>query len=151
MKTSKLGKDIIKEFESFRSTPYKCSAGKITIGWGHVILPGEKISVPITKGKGEELLSQDLEQVEKCIEKNITVPLTQQETDALSSLIFNIGISAFRGSTLRWKLNQGLRKEAAEEFLRWNKYTDPEDRKLKVAEGLDQRRKKERELFLRKD
>lgn len=151
MKTSKLGKDIIKEFESFRAMSYKCSAGKMTIGWGHVILPGEKIPVPITKEKGEELLSKDLEQVEKCIEKNITVPLSQHEFDALASLTFNIGVSAFRGSTLRWKLNQGLRKEAAEEFLRWNKFTDPEDGKLKVAEGLDRRRKKERELFLNKD
>lgn len=150
MKTSKLGIDLIKEFESFSPVPYICSAGKVTIGFGHRISSEENFPDFITREQGEDLLRKDLEPIEWCVEKYTKVPLNQFEWDALVVLTFNIGIFAFKGSTLRWKLNQGLRKEAAEEFLRWNKFADPADGKLKVSNGLDRRRKKERELFLRR-
>jgi lysozyme len=51
------------------------------------------------------------------------VPLTQNQFDALVSLVFNIGGGAFRKSTLLKKLNAGDIQGAADQFLVWNKGT----------------------------
>ena len=41
-KTGKAGIEMIKAFEGFRGTPYKCSAGVPTIGYGATFYPGGK-------------------------------------------------------------------------------------------------------------
>ena len=37
MNISQKGIELIKKFEGFSNTPYRCPAGKMTIGYGHVI------------------------------------------------------------------------------------------------------------------
>ena len=52
--------DLIKHFEGLRLTPYLCSAGVPTIGYGSTFYEdGRKVSLqdpPITKERAEELL-----------------------------------------------------------------------------------------------
>ncbi|ECD2012167.1 lysozyme, partial [Salmonella enterica subsp. enterica serovar Give] len=50
-----------------------------------------------------------------------TVPLNQNQYDALCSLIFNIGASAFTGSSVRRYLNAGNYTAAADAFLKWSR------------------------------
>jgi len=65
----------------------------------------------------------------------VTVPLHQREYDALVSLAYNIGPTAFCGSTLVKKLNAGDYQGACSEILRWRHYqgkdcSKPENQRL---------------------
>lgn len=76
------------------------------------------------------------------------INLTQSMTDALASFIFNVGSTAFKNSTLLLILNAKNWREAADQFLRWNKVRDPESGKMIVLPGLTRRHAEERALFL---
>ncbi len=75
---------------------------------------------------------------------SVTVPLNQNQFDALVSLTYNIGSGAFNNSTLLKKLNKGDYQGAADQFLVWNKAGG------KVMKGLVRRREAEQALFLKK-
>jgi GH24 family phage-related lysozyme (muramidase) len=132
--------DMLKEFEGFRSYPYTCPGGSLTIGYGNTIKPGEYTS--ITKEQAEALLRKTVSSFEAAVKKMVTVPLSQNQYDALVSLAYNIGAGALRKSTLIKKLNTGDYKGAADEFLRFVKANG------KTMEGLVKRRERERNLFL---
>jgi lysozyme len=104
MKTSQDGINLIKQHESLQLKPYLCPAKEWTIGYGHVIKDGEHFK-EITIEQAEELLRQDLVIAENCINSSLKAPITQNEFDALVSLSFNIGITAFRKSTLLALIN----------------------------------------------
>ena len=139
-KTSQRGIDLIKEFEGFRAKAYFCPANVLTIGYGHTSTckPGQVISTT----KGEELLKEDLVRFENAVNVLVKVPLTQGQFDALVSFAFNVGVGAFKGSTLLRLLNEGKYASAVRQFKRW---VHGGGRKLP---GLVRRRKAERELFL---
>lgn len=140
-KTSKRGIDALKISEGFRATPYKCSAGKPTIAYGHLILPKEKFT-KVTRKEGEEILKKDVSWAEDAVEKYIAVPLNQNQYDALVNFTYNVGATALKNSTLRKELEAGDYYDAANELLRWNKAGG------KVVKGLTDRRIREREIFL---
>ena len=105
--------------------------------------------VNISKGAGRgfgDVTNGELDRYVADVNRLVTVPLNQNEFDALVSLVFNIGGTAFRKSTLRAKLNAGDRKGAADAFLSWNKIT--KGGKKVALEGLTSRRKAERLQFL---
>ena len=130
------------------------SKGHCTIGVGHLVhkgvcngvIPSEK---PYLKGislkKAKELLITDLKIAESAINGSITVPLTQNQYDALVSFVFNVGVTAFKYSTLKKYINAKQYKKASDEFLKWNKMTDNGVKK-EVA-GLTNRRISEKALF----
>lgn len=138
--TSQKGIDLIKEFEGFRDTAYFCPANVLTIGYGHTktCKPGQVISTT----EGEKLLRQDVRRFENAVNVLAKVPLNQSQFDALVSFAFNVGVGAFKKSTLLRLLNQGKYDLAANEFKRW---VNGGGRKLP---GLVRRRKAERALFL---
>jgi GH24 family phage-related lysozyme (muramidase) len=134
--------DHIKKWEGLRLNAYlPTPQDKWTIGYGHTKTVHR--GMVITEARAEELLRGDIAWVEAAIEKWVKVPLTQNQYDALGGLIYNIVEGAFMRSTLLKKLNTKDYQGAADEFLRWNK------QKGKVLQGLVNRRKDERELFLR--
>lgn len=89
----------------------------------------------------QDLLRQDLREHEAHVRKAVAVPITQEQFDALVSLDFNIGGSAFSSSTLVRKLNAGDCWGAGAEFSRWDRAGG------KVLPGLVKRRAWERALF----
>lgn len=120
MRISQKGVDLIKHYEGFRSTPYYCSAGKLTIGYGHVILAHELETLKkVTKEEAEKILKKDVFQAEVGVARLVRVPLKQHQYDALVSFVFNLGAMRLEGSTLLVRVNQGYHDEAAEEFKRW--------------------------------
>lgn len=134
--------DKIKEHEGLRLQAYLPTPNDVwTIGYGHT--GSAHKGMVITEERAEALLRQDIAWVEDAINKNVVVPLTQNQYDALASLVYNIGAGAFAKSTLLRMLNMGDYAGAAEQFLRWNK------QKGKVLNGLTRRRQEERELFLK--
>ncbi len=88
-------------------------------------------------------LAQDLKKFESAVNTAVKVPINQNQFDALVSLTYNIGIGAFKDSTLLKKLNVKDYKGAAEQFPRWNRGGG------RVLNGLVKRRKIEMELFLK--
>ena len=138
-KTSPKGIDLIKEFEGFRARAYLCPANVLTIGYGHTktCKPGQVVST----AKGEELLIKDLKRFENAVNVLVKVPLNQNQFDALVSFAFNVGVGAFKASTLLRLLNQGNYKLATNEFKRW---VHGGGRKLP---GLIRRRQAEANLF----
>ena len=142
MKTSRTAITLMEELEGFRSTLYKDAGGKATVGFGHLVKPGESFT-RITFKEGEDLLARDLQAVENAINSLVAVPLTQNQFDALASLVFNIGSGNFAKSTLLKRLNVRKYSEAAEQFTRWVMVNG------KPLPGLVRRRKIERALFLK--
>ena len=111
-----------------------------TIGVGHTgseVVPG----MVITDERAMEYLRHDIEVAERCINNSVRGTITQNQFDALCSLVFNIGCGNFGKSTLLRRLNQGDDDAAAEQFLAWNKAAG------KVMAGLTRRREAEQELF----
>ena len=145
MKTSNDGIELIKKFEGLELESYPDIAGIWTIGYGQTG-PNIGPKQTITEAEAEALLIADLTKRERKLLRLISVPLTQNQFDALMSLAYNIGIDAFKGSTVRKRLNNGDYKGAADAILWWNKATI--EGKLQVVAGLVRRRDAERMLFL---
>lgn len=144
MQISENGINKLKVEEGELLTGYKDSRGIPTVGVGHTgVVDGKPVAVGmvITKDKSSELLRSDLAWVEKSIATNVKAPLTQNQYDALCSLIFNIGPTAFANSTVLKRLNAGDYKGAADAFLMWKKAGND----LNI---LLPRRQRERALFL---
>lgn len=145
---------LLKTFEQgphggFAPEPYRCPAGYLTIGWGHVIKPGEAFPKPISAEQADALLEQDVAPAANWLSANIPVRLTQSMFDALTCFVFNIGAGAFAGSTLYSRLRAGLYAAAADQFLVWDKARNPKTGKKEPLAGLTRRRHAERGLFLK--
>ncbi len=146
MRLSSYGLALLKELEGCVLQAYKDEAGVWTIGYGHT---GKEVikGLRVTSQQAEDLLIKDLSVFERGVENAIAKPLTQDQFDALTLFAFNVGLGALLGSTLRKKIIAGS-KDAADEFLKWNKITV--DGKKMESRVLTLRRQKERDLFLGK-
>ena len=97
------GLDLIKQFEGCELTSYVCPSGVYTIGYGHTgdVLPGQTI----TQAEADKLLKDDVKRFEVGVNNYTNVPLNQSQYDALVSFTFNVGLGAYRDSTLLRLLN----------------------------------------------
>ena len=141
---SEKGMGLLEQFEGLRLEAYLDSAGIYTIGYGTIKYPdGNKVKKgdKTTKAQAKGYKLHDLKEFETTVNTSVTVPLSQNQYDALVSLSYNIGSGAFKNSTLLKKLNSGDYKGAAEQFLVW---INSGGRKVK---GLENRRKSEMKLF----
>ena len=144
---SKTGIDLISSFEGIRLNSYDDGVGVWTIGIGTTVYPN---GVKVKKGdkcileQAKEYFAHDLKSFEKTVNDSVKAPLSQNQFDALISIAYNIGSTAFKNSTLLKKLNAKDYAGAADQFLRWNKGGG------KVLKGLVRRREAERALFLKK-
>lgn len=151
MKLGDKGLNLLKKWErgpkgGFSPVIYPCSAGKNTIGYGHVITPDDKIIPPITEKQADDLLKQDIKVAENAVNLLVKIPLTQNEFDALVCFVFNVGVGAFQKSTLLLFLNNNLMDKIPNQLKQWNKITVNGIKK--VSNGLVNRRQEEVKLFL---
>ena len=152
MKIGPAGIALIREFEGCKLAAYRDGGGVLTIGWGHTgadVVEG----MTITQERADELLLLDLSDAVHGVNALVTVPLTQNEFDALVSFAFNVGTDidadtkaeGLGDSTLLRKLNSGDRAGAAAEFPKWNKDNG------RIVDGLTRRRLAEQSLFEKVD
>jgi lysozyme len=154
MKVGQSGKNLFKEWEGLVTHVYLDSGGEPTIGIGHLLTRSERTSGKIiiqeqavsyqnglTEQQCWELLDQDLDGAEKAVNEAVTVPLNQNQFDALVSFVFNVGTGAFRGSTLLKLLNQAQYNQVPAQLRRWVRDNG------KVVQGLVNRREKEIALW----
>ena len=88
-------KERIKSNEGFSSKPYKDQLGYLTIGYGHLILPNEKILLKkkIHKKDLEEIFEKDFKKALSNF-NNTFKPFTlnEKESELLIEMIFQLGI-----------------------------------------------------------
>lgn len=140
MRIGPAGIALIQSYEQCRLKAYMPTPNDVpTIGWGTT--SDVQMGDTCTQEEADAWFLEDLEWVQDCLDSYIHIPITQHETDALASLVFNIGCEAFKKSTLLRMLNASEFNKAADQFLRWNRQGD------KVLAGLTRRREEERKLF----
>lgn len=136
---SREGLELIKKYEGLRLEAYKCPAGVWTIGYGHT--KGVMSGMKITKEEAEEFLKQDVAIVELQI-VNTVGKLAACKIDALVSFAYNVGVAAFRRSTLCRKVKANSDDASIRaEFARWVYAGN------KKLQGLVKRRAEEAEMY----
>ena len=145
---SDAGLAALQAYEGFSATAYvddKAGTPEVeySIGFGHQIRQGEEalLSATLDQSQGVEILAGDVAWAERAVSAAVSAPLTQAQFDALVSLCYNIGESAFRKSTLVRLLNALDYAGAAAQFDRWNKTGGA------VSTALTRRRASERAMF----
>lgn len=137
--------ELIKRWEGCVLTSYPdpaTGAEPYTIGYG-ATGPGIVKGVRWTKEQADRRLEADIAIFTNGVKSALKSPATQKELGAMTSLAFNVGLNAFKNSTLVKMFNAGApREQVADQFLRWNKANG------KVMKGLSNRRADERKVFL---
>ena len=132
---------VIKHFEGYSPIIYKDAAGYPTIGFGHLIKPGEKIEEPLLGNAAERLLQEDIAPKAAAVNQYVRVPLFQGQYDSLISWTYNLGEGALKSSTMLKKINAARHDEVPTQIKRWNKAGG------KVLKGLERRREAEAALY----
>lgn len=135
------GLQRITAYEGTRNVAYLDSVGVPTICTGST--RAVRIGQVAKPGECAERLREDSTYAGKALGRLVLVPVTQGQYDALVSLTFNIGGTAFGQSTLLRRLNSGDCYGTAREFDRWV-YAGG-----KRLAGLVKRRQDERKHFER--
>jgi len=143
MQISEEGKNLIKKFEGCELEAYKCAAGVWTIGYGHIKTAVE--GMKIDQATANELFDEEMGEYETYVNTAVTVPLSQNQFDALVSWVFNLGNGNLNASTMLKVINSGDHAGVPAQIKRWNKAGG------KVLDGLIRRREAEALLYEGKD
>jgi lysozyme len=130
---------IVRSAEGLRLSPYRCPAGLWTVGYGRRCNEGFP---RINEAEADAFLLADLQRVDWMLGD---LPLSVCQRAAVLSLVFNIGVSAFRVSTMRKKIMAKDYEAAGREFLRWVHHR--QGSAMVVSNGLAARRERERFIF----
>jgi len=134
---------MVAGYEKYVPTVYMPTPQDVpTVGYGTTVNPDTGKPIRMTDRRIDEAtakrwLMKDVAKTESKMRQCVRVPVTQGEWDAYVSLTYNIGVSAFCGSTLVRKLNAGDYADACKQILRWDK------QKGRVLRGLTKRRQQE--------
>lgn len=135
-------------WEGFSATPYRgLDYQNETIGYGHVMVEGEKFPypIPLSKENGIKLLKSDMQIAIDGVNKYTEgYMLKQNQKDALYDFAYNCGVTALAGSDLLEQAiaecqNNGYVKG---DFTAWS-YCDG-----KISQGLYNRRFAEYKMFV---
>jgi lysozyme len=139
---------MLQEFEGLKLKAYQDSAGIWTIGIGTIRYPdGSKVAMGdhCTELQANEFARYDGGKMAAKLNKLLEgVNVTQNQYDALLSLMYNIGDMALSKSTLLKRVKDGGDIRSA--FLMWNKAKV--NGELVPVKGLTNRRNKEADLYL---
>lgn len=139
-------KQITEPSEGKRLWVYRDCVGVPTIGFGHTKtagLPDPVVIRRITDAQADQILADDLAVFEKGVEAELkNCAVLQREFDAFVDLAFNIGLGAFKSSSVLRLYRAGRKFDAAQGLLAWNKAGG------KVMPGLVKRRESERQWFI---
>jgi len=127
------GLTLLKQFEGFRGDPYKDAGGVLTVGYG--------TTFPLDEVEASMLLGSRVGIMEAAVRELVTVPLSENQWAALTSLVYNIGQTAFRDSTLLERINAQDWTAVPTEWRRWVKAGK------KTLPGLVARREDELKLW----
>lgn len=127
--------------EGCKLIAYQDPVGIWTVAYGHT---GSDVfeGLVISQDYADKLLTQDVKRVVDHVNSVVSVPISQNQFDALVDFTFNLGAGRLNNSTLLKKLNTGDYIGASKEFDKWI-FAGGE-----VLAGLVKRRGAEKSLFL---
>lgn len=143
-------------FEGFRSRPYRCPSGVLTIGYGHT--DGVKLSDRVTVDIALELLWSDFLSSQSLLLKSFDLMncMNKNQINALTDFVFNLGVGTLqRSSAAPYLKNYHSVSSSTRNtydstivscLLKYNKYR--KNGKLVVSDGLTKRRAWEVSLYL---
>lgn len=140
--------ELIKGFEGFRPSVYKCEAGRETIGYGFtdkaLVARGQ-----MSEGESSAELLRLCEGITLKLRAELGKgnTLTASEESAIVSFIYNVGWCNFKTSTLCRLLKEGKRGAVIGVELRKWVYVTKGGKKVK-SRGLSSRRQKEAICFM---
>lgn len=148
-KVSERGIALMHEFEGCRLTAYPDPGSKdekpVTIGWGSTSdMNGRPITLGTvwTQEQADERFCVDVNKFAEGVEAALgDAPTSQSQFDAMVSLAYNIGLGAFKRSTVLRKHKAGDFKGAAAAFAMWNRNDG------RIMRGLTRRRLAESDLY----
>ena len=123
MQISNQGLQKIIQREGVILHAYQDSVGVWTIGTGHTSAAGLPHVTPgmvITKEQNDEILRNDLSPIEQQFTQYVTVPVTQNQYDAIISIVFNVGPKFWHSNCIQL-LNAGNVQGAANAIMQWSK------------------------------
>lgn len=135
---------LIKKWEGCKLTAYLDGGGVWTIGYGTTFYPdGTRVKEgdTCTQEQADAWLQGHANDLVFELLNEVKVTLNANQIKALVCFIYNIGMGAFKKSTMLRLINDGKVLEAAEQFIRWNKDNGV------VVPGLTNRRLDEKKLF----
>lgn len=141
------GMHLITEEEGFVAHVTPDSQGYPSIGYGHLLAPGESFPDGITREQALALKRRDLVRFEAAVRK-VSRPITQRQYDALVSLAYNIGVAGFARSLVRASLERGDEQRAADLMLVYCTAANAQTHMQNVDLILAGRRWRERACFL---
>ena len=138
---SENGLKFLMNNEGVRLKPYLDTKGIPTIGVGNTFYEdGSKVKMtdpPITEKRAMELFRWILKQYELAVYSNTRDDINQNQFDALVSFTYNVGVTAFKNSTLLKRINANASQQSiTNAFMMWNK-----------PKEIIRRRKREVELY----
>ena len=139
------GLALIQEFEGFRAKPAQLPDGNWIVGFSHVRIGSA--GADMSHGEAAAMLRRDLAPFEQLVNESVTTSLTQSQFDALASLAFSIGETAFRDSQVLRRVNAGEFVAAACAMDAWRKADVGGE--FEVVSALVRRRAAEKALFLK--
>ena len=124
MKLDNNGFKLLSELEGLRLKAYKCASGVWTIGYGNTYYEdGSRVKEGdvITKCHAVELFNSTSKYFENAVNENVTSKINQNQFNALFCFCYNVGISAFKKSTLLKRVNKNPNdlKLIENAFLMW--------------------------------
>lgn len=131
---------LIKKYESLQLKAYTCAGGKATIGYG-ATGPDITLGMEWTEEQANQRLILDVNKFAQGVAK-ICPESTPLQHGAMVCLAFNIGLGAFKKSSVARLHNAKKYAEAAQAFALWNKANG------KVLKGLVKRRAEEAAMYL---
>lgn len=112
------GLTLTEREEALRLIAYQDQGLVWSNGYGHTgsdVFPGQVI----TRQQAVTWLQADLAKAESAVQSSVTVPLMQNQYDALVDFTYNAGVHAFETSTMLKLLNEGNYAAADAEFQKW--------------------------------
>lgn len=148
------GLSLLTASEGLHNNAYRDPVGITTICYGHTG-PEVRMGMHLNDAQCAQVLLRDVQDAQRAIVPASPTsclsgaPVTPNERDALTSLVFNIGKPKFCKSTLARKLAARDYIGGAREFPKWNKVSL--HGRLVPLRGLTTRREAEQALFLAVD
>ena len=125
---------LIKKHEGLRLEPYKCTAGKITIGYGRNLEDNG-----ISKTEAEQMLNND---IQNCYSECIKLPCWNKINEArqavLIDMCFNLGIARLKGfKKMLAALTRADYKTASKEMLDSKWAVEVKSRALELSKIME--------------
>jgi GH24 family phage-related lysozyme (muramidase) len=130
--------------EGFSATQYDDAGGK-SIGYGHHLQPGEKLT-HVDRQQALALLAQDMAKAATAVKTAVKAKLNANQMAALEDFAYNVGGTAFAKSTLLKDVNAGKLGNVDRDLHMYDKIKQQDGTYLRSS-ALDNRRTAESQLF----